>query len=102
MDAFLQPHFLAIRIQTVFSFVVAASWVSWGFEKGAEHLSTALSYGGDKLRDNMRPGSEEKPVSERARNNIAIARKATNKAVSVSSYLGMYDLSVCLAVRRTV
>ena len=76
--------------------VAASKWISWGVGKGAEKAGELISYGSLKLRDKLHPVGQPKPVDPRVQTGMEYARKATNVAVSVSSYIG--QLCVCLCV----
>ena len=75
--------------------VAASKWISWGVGKGAEKAGELISYGSLKLRDKLRPVGQPKPVDPRVQTGMEYARKATNVAVSVSSYIGQF---VCVCV----
>ncbi|KAF6027047.1 SPG20 [Bugula neritina] len=65
--------------------VTAAEWVSWGLEKGAEKVGVALAYGGEKLRRNLRPSSQERQLDDRHRKCLSVARIGTSVTLQVSS-----------------
>ena len=77
--------------------VAASKWISWGVGKGAEKAGELISYGSLKLRDKLRPVGQPKPVDPRVQTGMEYARKATNVAVSVSSYIGQF-VCVCVCV----
>ena len=78
--------------------VAASKWISWGVGKGAEKAGELISYGSLKLRDKLHPVGQPKPVDPRIQTGMEYARKATNVAVSVSSYIGQLCVCVCLCV----
>ena len=66
----------------------ASQWISWGVGKGAEKAGQLISKGSAKLRENLHPESQEKPIDPRVQKGMVYARKASHVAVSVSGYIG--------------
>ncbi|XP_053312330.1 spartin isoform X2 [Spea bombifrons] len=64
-----------------------ASWLSWGFVKGAEFTEKAIQKGATKLREHIQPDERPAEVNPTVAKGLHVAKQATGGAVKVSQYL---------------
>ncbi|XP_078513311.1 spartin isoform X2 [Lissotriton helveticus] len=75
-----------------------ASWISWGFVKGAEYTGKAIHKGASKLREHIQPDENPTEVSPTVSKGLNVAKQATGGAVKVSQFLvdGVCAVASCV------
>jgi hypothetical protein len=72
----------------VFVLSLAAEWISWGLEKGAEKTGELLKKGSIKLKEQIQPDGEPSKIDPRVQEGMKYVRKASHTAVEVTSFIG--------------
>uniref|UniRef100_A0A8C5LPY3 Spartin n=1 Tax=Leptobrachium leishanense TaxID=445787 RepID=A0A8C5LPY3_9ANUR len=75
-----------------------ASWLSWGFVKGAEFTEKAIHKGASKLREHIQPDEQPLEVNPTVAKGLQVAKQATGGAVKVSQFLvdGVCAIASCV------
>ncbi|KAM8975666.1 spartin [Pelodytes ibericus] len=75
-----------------------ASWLSWGFVKGAELTERAIHKGATKLREHIQPDERPLEVNPTVAKGLHVAKQATGGAVKVSQFLvdGVCAIASCV------
>ena len=71
-----------------FFIYLAAEYISWGVEKGAEKAGVLMKMGSEKLRARLNPEENPKQVDPRVQKGIQYVRVGSHAAVKVSSFIG--------------
>ncbi|CAH2225065.1 Hypothetical predicted protein [Pelobates cultripes] len=75
-----------------------ASWLNWGFVKGAELTEKAIHKGATKLRAHIQPDEQPLEVNPTVAKGLNVAKQATGGAVKVSQFLvdGVCAIASCV------
>ena len=72
----------------MFSPFLAAEYITWGVEKGAEKAGVLMKKGSEKLRARLNPEENPRPVDPRVQKGVQYVRVGSHVAVKVSSFIG--------------
>ncbi|XP_067085150.1 spartin a isoform X1 [Osmerus mordax] len=80
------------------SILEGTSWLSKGFQKGAEATGKAIHKGASKLREHITPENTPAEVNPRVTRGLHVAKQATGGAVRVSQFLvnGVCTVAGCV------
>ncbi|CAG5124262.1 unnamed protein product [Candidula unifasciata] len=67
--------------------LVAAEWIAWGVEKGAEKAGQLIRKGSEKFQERYRPADHEHKIDPKVQKGVMYAREATQGAVKVTGYI---------------
>eukprot|EP00050_Salpingoeca_kvevrii_P005064 m.268578 g.268578 ORF g.268578 m.268578 type:complete len:612 (+) comp11078_c2_seq3:444-2279(+) len=80
-----EPEDFGTRVASAIE--TGAHWLGVGILKTAEIGGRLISSGGSAIRSKLAPATEDKPVPQRVKNGVIVAKRVANTSFRVSGYL---------------